>query len=424
MREVTAPRLNPNDETYLLVDWLVPDGAAVAAGDPLAALETAKVAAELESPCDGIVEQLVPAGGRYGFDHLVARIHAGASEPPDAGAVPQAATATASASETAPPPGGTAGQAPFLMSRAAAELAALHGLDEEEIAQGVRVGGRRLVRRADVERYAATIAARRLAARRSPVELDLPWGTLPAGQRAVADGVSRAHTEIPAAFTLLKVDTGPAEAWARGTDGAQRFRGLVELVVKAIAHQAAAFPAFFCRTEGDRRILGADPDIGVTTDVGHGLHLPVVRRPDLKTPAQIGDELLRFRLQSARGTFTRDQSADPTTMLALNTGEDTVLAIPLIFPGLTCAVSLGATIAEAAADAAGGIAVRRTATLGLAYDHRVINGRDAHAFLYEIRALLGEPTRLETLVGACRSDSGRPADGGTPAKEQTHEDAE
>lgn len=388
MHDVTFPRQNPNDDRYLLVEWLVTDGSEVHTGDLLATVETSKVSTDLESPCDGTVRLLVPSGGWYDFDQTVARIH-DTGAPHDPGPAPAAVAGDRSTpGERAEP----------LLSRAAAELTTAHGLGPGEIREVSRAAGRLLVRRADVERYVNAFVDAR-----GPAQLDVAWDLLPPGQRAVADAVARSHREVPTAFTAVKVDLRPAEAWIRGNRGEKRFRGHTELLVKAIARQAGDFPAFFCDAQGATRRLGADPHVGVTIDVGRGLRLPVIRRPDLKSLAEIGDELMRLRLQAARGSLPAQQSTGATIMLSVNTEQDTIFSLPIVFPGLTCALSLGAPITEAIVEQDGGIGARPTAALAIAYDHRVINGRDAYGFLHAVTSSLEAPARLENLSAGAGS---------------------
>ncbi|GAB3897974.1 hypothetical protein GCM10027612_55240 [Microbispora bryophytorum subsp. camponoti] len=70
-----------------------------------------------------------------------------------------------------------------------------------------------------------------------------------------------------------------------------------------------------------------------------------------------------------------------------------MFAVPIVFPGQTCALSLTAPRPEVVQDGSG-FAVRRFATVGLAYDHRFINGRDAAEFLGELRTALESPARF------------------------------
>lgn len=58
---VLAPREGVNDDVVRVVQWLVDDGAAVEAGRPLAVLETAKAAFDLEAPCAGYAFRIVEA---------------------------------------------------------------------------------------------------------------------------------------------------------------------------------------------------------------------------------------------------------------------------------------------------------------------------------------------------------------------------
>ena len=49
-------------EQVLVVEWLVGDGALVAAGDPVVVIDTDKAETELEAPASGRLHILVPAG--------------------------------------------------------------------------------------------------------------------------------------------------------------------------------------------------------------------------------------------------------------------------------------------------------------------------------------------------------------------------
>ena len=48
-------------EQVLVVEWLVPDGSLVAAGEPVVVIDTDKAETELEAPAPGRLQILVPA---------------------------------------------------------------------------------------------------------------------------------------------------------------------------------------------------------------------------------------------------------------------------------------------------------------------------------------------------------------------------
>jgi pyruvate/2-oxoglutarate dehydrogenase complex dihydrolipoamide acyltransferase (E2) component len=57
-----APRLNANDDSVMLTRWLAADGATVAAGAPLAEIETEKATAELAAEVGGTLLHAVATG--------------------------------------------------------------------------------------------------------------------------------------------------------------------------------------------------------------------------------------------------------------------------------------------------------------------------------------------------------------------------
>ena len=60
MDDVKVPRLNTNDEHYILTEWLAADGTTVTAGDSIAVIETSKATNELTCEQTGILRRLLP----------------------------------------------------------------------------------------------------------------------------------------------------------------------------------------------------------------------------------------------------------------------------------------------------------------------------------------------------------------------------
>ncbi len=54
-----VPKLNNNDDSYVLVEWLVATGTEVKEGDPIAVLETSKSAEEVTADASGVLLQEV-----------------------------------------------------------------------------------------------------------------------------------------------------------------------------------------------------------------------------------------------------------------------------------------------------------------------------------------------------------------------------
>jgi 2-oxoglutarate dehydrogenase E2 component (dihydrolipoamide succinyltransferase) len=271
-----------------------------------------------------------------------------------------------------------------VVTKSARDAAGELGLDLAEL----RALGTRVIKRHDVEEFAAARSADAPAAPGTGAERV----ALSPAQRTVGEVVTRSHEAIPAAFAVIKV---PVDAALRQcADLATRSGGapgLPELLVKAIAALRERFPLFFGHYETDGAVsLTGGAHVGVTLDLGKGLYIPVVRDAGDRSLTEVADALMYFRIGALRGTFQESELAGGNITVALNNDRDIILARPIIFSGQTCMVCLCATQEEVYRKPEGDFDVRRFVNLGLTYDHRVINGRDAMAFLGELRAVLAD----------------------------------
>ena len=74
MVPIRVMKENPNDEFAILVEWLVKNGNAVSANDPVALLEFAKVAVEITAPEAGVLRYQLEAGDQIGIGSALAYI--------------------------------------------------------------------------------------------------------------------------------------------------------------------------------------------------------------------------------------------------------------------------------------------------------------------------------------------------------------
>ena len=81
MTEILVPKLNANDTTYTLVEWIVPAGATVGAGDPVATVETSK-ATELPSRAGGVLHRVLPLGAECEVGAVIGRRRVGGGPGP------------------------------------------------------------------------------------------------------------------------------------------------------------------------------------------------------------------------------------------------------------------------------------------------------------------------------------------------------
>jgi 2-oxoglutarate dehydrogenase E2 component (dihydrolipoamide succinyltransferase) len=112
----------------------------------------------------------------------------------------------------------------------------------------------------------------------------------------------------------------------------------------------------------------------------------VVRDAHQRSVAEIADLLMDFRVRAMRDTLRPADLEGGNIMVSLNNEEGVLAAIPIVMPGQTCALSLAGTRHELVLGADGTPVSRSVVHVGLAYDHRYVNGRDAMRFLRAVKA--------------------------------------
>jgi 2-oxoglutarate dehydrogenase E2 component (dihydrolipoamide succinyltransferase) len=376
LAEIRAPRLNSNDEAYILLEWLVADGAWVGADDAVVVLETSKTAEEITAGAEGWLRQLRAAGDECGVGVVLGVVLDSAGSAP-------AVDSSAPAADPISARPGDGGR--MLVTAPAKALAEELDVDEALL----RALGKSVVRQDDVRR----LHEQRRTAGRTPQPVAAGVGVereihrLPRHQLAVAQVVSRSHATIPQAFTAVEVTVDAALAFAQDARKSLRtLIGLPEILVFALARIQPRFPLFFATPMPDGTVRLGGVHVGVAIDVGNGLQIPVIADADRRGLKEIGQALLRFRLAAMRRELTQEQLSGGTITVTLHHDDAVLVAVPLVRPGEVCALSLGAVRHRVDLDAATGqVRQARVATLGAAYDHRVVNGRDVVLFLRALR---------------------------------------
>jgi 2-oxoglutarate dehydrogenase E2 component (dihydrolipoamide succinyltransferase) len=446
--ELLVPKLNNNDADYVLTDWLAPDGTPVSAGAPIAVVETSKAAEELEADTTGVLHPRLPAGARCRPGEPIAFIADGTAPaaPAPAGpaaapsaegplvtrpaqalmdeldvtlaevaalgvpvvkrehvqslrggsaAAPAAATAGAPAAGGAPAPAG--GSLPPAAEAAGERQADGASAAAAVAAPGAGAAGARgpapagpagagtlPAESAGGAAAAAAVSAARAggpaAAGTAPAAAGSPAGgervELGRVQLGVARAVRLSHQSIPAAYTVVRMDLSGALAYgAAATRKVRRPVGLAELFVREVAGLQRDFPRFFAAVDEDGRsaTLAEAAHIGVTVDLGEGLYVPCVRDAADRTLGEIATQLMSYRIAATKGTFRERDLVGANFVVTLHTDADVVLAVPFVLPGTVCALAVTSPADGSAAN------------IGLAYDHRLINGRDASLFLHALR---------------------------------------
>jgi pyruvate dehydrogenase E2 component (dihydrolipoamide acetyltransferase) len=429
-QEIVLPQWGMEMQDATIVKWLKREGDPIQEGEPLVELETAKIETEMESTASGVVAHiLVPEGATVPVRTVLAIVAApGEQVPRPAGAAPAAAPATASAAAAAPP------RPAVQVVPAARRLAQEQGIDLSQV-QGTGPGGRILledVQRAIAARAGApppptevavqvTPVARRLAQQHG-IDLRHVQGTGPRGrivvedvQRAIA---AQAQPAVPspqavplkgmrqtiatrmmqslqtmAQVTLTtEVDVTDAMRLREGLARHWPDTGLspLHLVIKATARALREHPRMNAIQRQDAVEPAPEVNIGVAVSLPEGLIVPTIRRADEKPLAAIAEEARDLAHKAREGKASYAEVSGGTFTIT-NLGPYEIDAFtPIINPPQVGILGVGRVI-EKPVVYGGEIAKRSMMFLSLTFDHRVIDGAPAAAFLRAIKEALEDP---------------------------------
>ena len=433
---VIMPKVDMDQETGTVVEWLKREGDLVDKGEPILVIETDKIAIDVESPAAGILrgikakpEEVIPIG------EIIAYILESGEELPDEAALqgvettspPQNITPTSTAIDTGATP-------------VARNIAATNNIDLTKI-EGTGLRGK--VTKRDVQikltttpgnrvgesKIYATPAARQKA-RKLGVDLKYVAGSGPGGRIQVAD-VRSAPVSVPEAVPVSDVQVIPLrgmrrtiaermtvsyqttphisftmrvdmsrfeEARARLNIKAETTNhpnvSVTALLVKAVAWALKRHPLLNSILQDDGIHLLPEANIGVAVALDEGLIVPVVHNAGQKGIGEITREVKDLATRARQEGLTPADVVGGTFTIS-NLGPFGIEQFTAIInPSQAAILAVGATQNEVIVDKENQIVTRLIMRMTLSADHRIVDGAVAAHFLTDLREVLESPELL------------------------------
>jgi 2-oxoisovalerate dehydrogenase E2 component (dihydrolipoyl transacylase) len=448
LAKVTMPQLGESVAEGTIGKWLKKPGDHVAKYEPLLEVITDKVNAEVPSPFEGTLTEIlaeegatVPNNAEIAIIDEVGGSSAGSAPRPASATAPAAVASTAAVPSAAAPSGaaqaavapGSAGNghaatiavgdADARMTPAVRRLLREHGLSAAQI---VGTGGGGRITREDVLDFVESVrtgqptgqpvggqaAVGRPADSTAPVPAAVVF---PAGadevlvpmtqmRKGIAAQMTRALA-VPHAYVHLEVDvTNLVRLREASKSGYLAREGIglsyVPFVVKACVEALRRHPTFNAHWTDAGLLAKRRVNVGVAVAVDDGLIVPVIRDVDQLSVGglnrAIADVAGRARSNKLRvddfggGTFTVDNTGylgSNLTMPIINVPEVAILTMEAIVKRPVVLETPGGDV----------IAIRSMMNVVLAIDHRANDGAGAAAFLRDVKAWL-EAVGPETAI--------------------------
>jgi len=388
---IRIPDLGEGIAEVELVEWRVKPGDVVAEDQILCDVMTDKAAVEIPSSVAGRVVEL---GGEIGqmlaVGSVLIRIE---GEGASAEAAP-VAKAPAARPSPAPTPVSTAAvtASPRTLAAPAVRMRARAlGVDLAQ-AQGSGPDGR--IVHADLD------ALQRSGVRSSGIATDATREVKLIGlRRKIAQKMQESKRHIPHFTYVEEVDVTELVALRdelnRQYGAARGELSPLALIVRAVVRAVPAFPQVNARFDDEAGVLTLHDAVhlGVATQTDAGLVVPVLRQAQTLDLWASAAEIARLAAGARAGKATREELAGSTLTVTSLGKLGGIVSTPVINRPEVAIVGINRIVARPVVRD-GAVQVRQMMNLSSSFDHRVVDGAVAAAYIQRVRELLEHPATL------------------------------
>jgi 2-oxoglutarate dehydrogenase E2 component (dihydrolipoamide succinyltransferase) len=424
--DVVMPQMGESIAEGTIVKWLKKPGDRVQKDEPLFEISTDKVDAEIPSPAEGVLAEIVvPEGTTVAVNTVVAKITgaaAGAAKDAPAPAAPPEPPRAAP-----PPPAPPRAEAPAPPVTAVATLeerlrvrssplvrkmAAEHGIDITRI-EGTGIQGR--VTKADMETYldrlergaAPPAAAPAAAATPSPAAAPSPAAPAPRaaappmGDRVepmsimrlkIAEHMIESRRTSAHVQTFWEVDVSHlARLRERHGEEFQRRNGVklafTTFFAKAACDALKAVPIVNASIAGSEIRYHGAVNLGIAVALDWGLIVPVVKNAGDMNTGGLAKSITDLAARARSKRLSPDEVTGGTFTITNPGIFGGLFGCPIINQPQSAILGIGA-IEKRPVVIDDAIAIREMAYLSLSFDHRLIDGAVAEQFMGELKRSL------------------------------------
>jgi len=375
-------------------------------------MSTDKAVVEMPSPVTG---RVVSLGGQpgdqiaVGAELIVLETGEGsASGTTESAPAPQASVPTASATQKSAPAGTNGGSHPtqktpgrVMASPATRARAKQSGIDLTTVAGSGRDGR---IQKQDLE---AAIQERQhgRAPARGPSEgrRDVRTGTeeirILGVRRVSAQRVADSKRNIPHFSYVEEVDLTELERLrkymnSRLPKGEPSYTYLPFLAM-ALVRVVEQFPKVNSRYDAERNVLVRydGVHVGVATQTGDGLKVPVVRHAESMSLKELAGEIRRVSQAARDGTASRNELGGSTITITSLGKLGGIVSTPIINAPEVAIIGINKAV-ERPVIVNGQVAVRLMMNLSSSFDHRFIDGYDAAETIQALKEKLEQPATI------------------------------
>ncbi|MBI2719243.1 MAG: 2-oxo acid dehydrogenase subunit E2 [Rhizobiales bacterium] len=219
-------------------------------------------------------------------------------------------------------------------------------------------------------------------------------------RRRIAERMQDAKRRVPHFAYVEEVDVQELEnlrAALNSKRDSKPHLTVLPFLIRAIVAAIARHPFVNCHFDDANGIIRRFKSVhaGIATQTERGLLVPVIHHVEAMNVWQLAAEIARLSEAARAGkSERRDLTGSTITVTSLG-ALGGLMATPIINPPEVAIVGVN-RIAERATVIDHDIVVRKMMNLSSSFDHRIVDGHQAAAFIAEVRARLQHPLDLVT----------------------------
>jgi 2-oxoglutarate dehydrogenase E2 component (dihydrolipoamide succinyltransferase) len=423
--EIRVPTLGESVTEAIVGKWFKNAGDAVKVDEPLVELETDKVTVEVPAPVSGVLGEIkVTQGQTVAVGALLGAISMGeaVTTKADKPAAKPAPAAAKPAPAKPAPAKGDGGNGEMPPSPAARKKLAEAGIDAGDVTGS---GKRGQILKEDVPAAEAKASADEPAPRAQPAAASpqarglapMPVPThqfrLPSApndaareervrmtrlRQTIAQRLKDAQNTAAILTTFNDVDMGAVMKLRNEYKEMFEKRhgvklGFMGFFVKACLQALKEVPAVNAEIDGDEIVYKNYYHIGVAVGTDRGLVVPVVREADRMSLAEIETQVTDFGKRARDGKLGIDDMQGGTFTITNGGVYGSLMSTPILNAPQSGILGMH-RIEERPVVRDGQVVARPMMYLALSYDHRIVDGKEAVAFLVRVKECLEDPQRF------------------------------
>ena len=399
--EIKSPTFPESVADGTIANWVKKEGESVKQDEVIAEIETDKVVLEVVAPFDGIISKVLkPAGEVVLSAELIAEFEQGAQS------IVEDELSSDDVSEPSNEPKTDSTKLNVNQSKtngpAVKKLLKEHDLDESSI-DGSGKDGR--ITKADIvnhldepiedQKITKKIESTAHAASTERLEERVPMSRL---RSTIAKRLLSVKQETAMLTTFNEVNLKPIKD-LRAKFGEDFFTehgvklGFMGFFVLAAVQALKKFPVVNASIDGSDIVYHGYQDVGVAVSTERGLVVPVIRDADNLRLADVEKSILDYSDKAKSGKLSIAEMQGGTFTISNGGVFGSLLSTPILNAPQTAILGMH-TIQDRPVVIDGEIVIRPMMYLALSYDHRLLDGKEAVAFLIAIKDQLESPEKL------------------------------